>query len=195
MLSTIKVIFLLLIWIGNVEGVKRDVSTNFTSDTDVTSGSSSESYERELPCCTIGDDVFYSLVDALNKATSNDIIDITSRVVVLSSIVTLEGLDNITIIIGHINSTTVQCNDIGAVKFVDCNNVTMKGINWERCGSKKKPAIGVYNSSGVVFENCSLLNSTGQAVVLSNISGIVCIKNCHFTHNNEHRDHGAAIYY
>ena len=199
MLSTLKVIFLLLFWIWNVEGVKRvmpdkDVSTNFTSDTKVTSDSGSESDQDELPCCTIGDDVFYSLVDALAKATSNDIINITSHVIVLSSIVTIEGLDNFTII-GHINSTTIQCNDIGAVKFVDCNNVTMEGINWERCGSKNKPAIGVYNSSGVAFENCLFIYSKGQAVVLSNISGIAYIKNCNFAHNNEHRSQGAAIYY
>ena len=199
MLSTLKVIFLLLFWIGNVEGVKRviaekDVSTNFTRDADVTSGSGSESDEGERPCCTIGDDVFYSLVDALNKAASNDIINITSRVVVLSSMVTLEGLDNITIN-GHINSATVLCNDIGAVKFVDCNNVTMEDINWERCGSKNKPAIGVYNPSSIVFENCLLLYSKGQAVVLLNTSGIAYITNCHFAHNNEHRGHGAAIYY
>ena len=72
------------------------------------------------------------------------------------------------------------------VKFVDCNNVAKEGINWEKytCGSKNKPAIGVYNSSSVVFENCSFLYSTGQSVMLSNISGIMYTKNCHFTRNN-----------
>ncbi|XP_065896048.1 probable outer membrane protein pmp20 [Dysidea avara] len=171
-----------------------DASVNCTGDTNVASNSGSGSDECELPCCKIGDDVFYSLVDALNKTTSNEIISITSDAVMLSSIVTLEGVENITII-GHVNSTTVLCNDIGAVKFVNCNNVTIEGINWERCGLKTMPAIGAYNSSSVVFENCSFLYSTGQAVVLSNISGIVCIKYCHFTHNNQQRGHGAALYY
>ena len=192
MVFSTKVLFHLLLFIWNVEG-DIDVSTSFTNDTNVTSGSHSESDEGELPCCKIGDCVFYSLVDALNKATSNDIINITSHVVVLSSIVTIEGLDNITII-GHVNSTTVQCNDVGTVKFVDCNNVTMEGFNWERCGSKNKSAIGVYKSSGVVFENCLFLYSKGQVVVLSNVSGIVYIKNCHFTHNNKHRGQGATIH-
>ena len=194
-----RIIFLLLFWIWNVEGVKRnmpdiDVSTNFTNDIDITSGSGSESDEGGLPCCTVCDCIFHLLVYALDKATSNNIINITSCDVVLSSIVTLEGLDNITII-GHINSTTVLCNDIGAVKFVDCNNVTIEGINWERCASKNKTAIVIHNSSSVVFENCLFLYSKGQGVVLSNIAGIVCIKNCHFAHNNEHRGHGATIYY
>ena len=85
--------------------------------------------------------------------------------------------------------------DIGAVKFVDCNNVTIEGLNLEQCGSKDKPAIGVYNSSSVVFGNCSFLYSMGQAAVLSNTSGTVYFKNCHFAHNNKHRGHGAAIYY
>ena len=51
----------------------------------------------------------------------------------LSSNVTLEGLNNITII-GQGNPT-VNSNDIGSVKFVSCNNVTIEGISWERFDS------------------------------------------------------------
>ena len=108
----IKVLFHLLLFIWNVDESMPEinVSANWTGDANVTSGSGSESDEVELQCCTIGDFVFYSLVDALKNATSNDIINITSQVAELSSIVTLEDLENISII-GCTNSTTVQCND------------------------------------------------------------------------------------
>ena len=115
----------------------------------------------------------------------------------MSSKVTLEGLENITII-GHSNSTTVQCNDIGAVKFVAGNNLTIEHIKWERCGSNSEstyPGIEFYSLSEVTLQNCYFYNSTGPAVVLSNISGIVYIENCHFTHTNKYRGHGVALYY
>jgi len=188
-----------LLFTWNLERVKAEnfdngVSANCTSDRNVTNGSGSKIYDSERPCCTIGDCVYYSLSDAFNKATSNDIINVTSNIV-LSSIATLQGTENITIS-GHTNSTIAQCDDIGAVKFVGCNNITIKGINWERCGSNVKstyPGIGFYNLSDVEFQNCILHNSTGQAVVLSNVSGIIFIKHCYFTHNNKYRGDGAVL--
>jgi len=198
MLFTIKLfIIIVLLFVRGTEGAKAimpSTETSVNSDTYVSSGSGSEGDESELPCCKIGYCNFYSLVDAVNKATDNEIITITSHIVMLTSKVTIEGIENITII-GHADPTTVQCNGIGAVKFVDCNNVTIRDVNWERCGLKETPAIGVYNSSSVIFWNCSFLYSKGQAVMLSNISGITCITDCHFSHNKKHRGHGVALYY
>ena len=186
----IRLIFLLifLIWnVDEVKGVKDDVS-----------GSGSD--EDEIPCCNIETIIFstgvYSIFDVLNNVTtSNTIINISTDVV-LSSNVTLEGLNNITII-GQGNPT-VNCNDIGSVKFVACNNVTIEGVIWERCGSTKLsayPGVKFYNSSNIFIKDSSFYNSTGQAVVLSNMSGNVYINNCQFTHNKYHKGHGAAIYY
>ena len=186
----IRLIFLLifLIWkVDGVKGVKADVS-----------GSGSD--EDEIPCCNIETIIFstgvYSIDDVLNNVTSSNTIINISTDAVLSSIVTLEGLYNITII-GQGNPT-VNCNDIGSVKFVSCNNVAIEGVNWERCGSTKLsayPGIQFYNSSNIFIIDSSFYNSTGQAVVLSYMSGNVYMNNCQFTHNKYHKSHGAAIYY
>ena len=107
----------------------------------------------------------------------------------LSSKETLEGVENITII-GHRNPV-VKCNDVGAVKFISCKNVTIEGIQWEECGSMDYPGIEIYHSSGVSFKRCSFHNSKGRSVLLSGASGK--FKSCSFTHRNEYRGHGAAI--
>ena len=168
-------------------------TTNETED-DV-SGSGSD--EDEIPCSNMKTIIFstgvYSTVDVLNNVTtSNTIINISTDVV-LSSIVTLEGLDNIRII-GQGNST-VNCNDIGSVKFISCNNVTIEGVIWERCGFDNAPGIEFYNSSNIVLQSSSFHHSVGQAVVLSNMLGNVYINDCQFTHNKYYKGHGAAIYH
>ena len=151
--------------------------------------------ENEIPCCYSGN---HSIVDILNNVTNNTIINISTDVV-LSSNVIREGLNNITII-GQGNPT-VKCSGIGSVKFVSCNNVTIEGISWKRCGFKTQDeaytnsGIAFYSSSSIAIQNCSFHHSTGQAVVLLKVSGNVYITNCLFTHNKYYNHHGAAIYY
>jgi len=53
--------------------------------------------------------------------------------------------------------------------------------------------IGFYNSSNVAVSY--FINSTGQAVLLSNMTGDVHVNNSTFTANNKYSDHGAAIHY
>ena len=105
---------------------------------------------------------------------------------------TLEGLENITII-GHRNPV-VKCNDVGAIRFISCKNVTIEGIQWEGCGSMDYSEIEFYNLSDVCFKSCSFHNSNGRSVLFSKVFGYVQIISCNFTHNNEYRRHGAAIY-
>ena len=146
----------------------------------------------EIPCCNSGNYTFHSFFDALNNITSNTIIKISTDVV-LSSNVIIEDLNNITIT-GQGNPT-VNCNGIGSVKCVSCNNVTIEGVNWEKCGSNNKPGIELYKSFSIVLDNTFFHHSIGPAFVLSKVSGNVCINNCQFTHNKYHKGHGAAIYY
>ena len=144
-------------------------------------------------CCASGDFTFRSVDDILNNISSNNtVVNITTDVE-LSSIVTLEGLENI-MIIGHRNPV-VKCNDVGTVKFISCKSITIEGIQWEGCGSKDYPGVEFYNSSKVSFERCLFHNSKGRSVLLSEVSGNVYINNCNFTHKNEYSGHGAAIHY
>ena len=104
----------------------------------------------------------------------------------------LENLENITII-GHRNPV-VKCNDVGAVKFISCKNVTIEGIQWEGCGSKNYPGIEFFCSYDVSFKSCSFYNSK-RSILFSDVSGDVLINCCNFTQTNEYCGHGAAIHY
>jgi len=108
--------------------------------------------------------------------------------------VTIDNLQNIKII-GQRNTTTVNCNGTGALKFAACQNVTIRGINWQNCGSNNSSVIEFHNSFNIFMKSCSFCNSTRQTVTLSNVSGSVYINNCSFTHNNQYGGHGAAVYY
>ena len=77
---------------------------------------------------------FDSIDDSLINATSNSIVNIRSDAM-LSSHVLLEGLENNTII-GYGNPT-VNCDNVGGIAFVSCKNVTIVGVNLERCGYGK----------------------------------------------------------
>jgi len=100
MMFTRLIIFLLLFYLWNVTGVKRDMPeiSDDTEDDDTeddVSGSGSD--EDEISYFNIGNYTFYSVVNALTKVTNNTIINISTDFV-LSSIVTLKGLNNIKII-------------------------------------------------------------------------------------------------
>ena len=138
---------------------------------------------------------YYSLVDVLDNAVSNSVIDIPVDSV-LSDVVHFEHLENIKII-GHGNPS-IDCDGVGALHFVSCHKVTIEGITWRECGFKGesvRPGITLDSSSTIKIKNCAFHNCTSQAVVLSNIAGDVSINNCSFTHNNEYSDHGTAIHY
>ena len=170
-----------------------DTSHNSSDDFNSGSGDLTERGQDKLPCCVSGNFTFYSIADILNNISSNNtIVNITTDVELFSN-VTLEGRENI-MIIGHRNPV-VKCNDVGAVKFISCKNITIEGIQWEGCGSKDYPGIEFYNSSNVSFKRSSFHNSKRRSVLLSEMSGNVHIDNCNFTHKSKYSGHGAAIHY
>jgi len=154
---------------------------------------SSEGYGELCNVTAIIGDFF--MVNKLANISSNVVINITSDIPLRTNI-TLKNLENITIVGYRI--PTVNCKDMGGIKFVACNNVTIVGIIWERCGSgniSNYPAIGFYHSSNVFLQSCSFHKSTGQAVVLINMLGNVTINSCEFTYSHIYGDHGSAVLY
>ncbi|XP_065894020.1 uncharacterized protein [Dysidea avara] len=152
---------------GDLSDTSQNRSDDFVSD----SGNvNKRDQDKPRPyCCVTGNFTFHSIDDILNNISSNNTILNITNDVELSSIVTLEGLENI-MIIGHRNPV-VKCNDVGAVKFIYFKNITIEGIQWEGCGSKDYPGIEFYNSSDIYFERCSFYNSKGKSVLLSEVSG------------------------
>jgi len=136
------------------------------------------------------------LSDALTNISNDTVVTVSDNVVLPSS-VTIDYLENITII-GQGNPT-VNCKGTGALKFISCSNATIEGINWENCGSNNNfltnAAIEFHDSSNISIKCCSLHNSTGQAILLSKVSRNVHIYNCTFIYNSQYGGHGAAVFY
>ena len=149
-------------------------------------------------CCIYGNCSCPSLYTALANLISNVLINVTTDVI-LSSVIPLADLANITII-GH-NNPTVSCNSSGGLHFVSCHNCIIEGISWKECGTKDfsdgnvDPVIQLYSSSNIIIRNCSFKDSAGQVVVLSAMVGSVRIDTCNFLSNKQYNGHGTAIFY
>ena len=138
------------------------------------------------------------LDNVLANLTSNVLINLTADATLSLNISLLE-LHNVSII-GY-NNPTVTCRNGGGLHLSSCHNFTIEGITWDGCGdqdiNKNNDAIIWFhiNSSSITIRSCSFINSVGQAVVLSNVSGTVNIDKCLFLNNSQYRGNGTAIYY
>ena len=138
-----------------------------------------------------------SFYQALANLTSNTLINITTDVT-LSSLVRASDIENVSII-GN-NNPTVNCKSIGRIHITFCKNCIIQGITWDECGTKNidnhtEPGLMLSYSSTVMIQNCSFQRSVGQAVVLSEVSGDINIRECKFVNNDYYGGHGAAIHY
>ena len=132
-------------------------------------------------------------------------VNITDKVLVLSSVINLNNSNNISII-GHNNPTVICVNDSG-LKMEYCNNVAIAGIAWIGCGAtntvykygkydiyrKDIPVLAIANFSNLTLHKCSFHYSKGQVAHLTKVSGYVNINNCKFM-NNKYVGLGALIY-
>ena len=148
-------------------------------------------------CCVYGNCSCNSLDYALANLTSNTLINITTDVT-LSSLTKPSNLENVSIV-GH-NNPTVNCTNVGGIRFTFCHNCKIQGIIWHGCGSgnldtNAEPGLKLSYSSNITIQNCSFQHSIGQAVVLSEVKGDVNINHCQFVYNCDYRGHGAAIHY
>ena len=145
-------------------------------------------------CCVYGNCSCSSLGFALANLTSNVLINITTDVT-LSSLIRVSDLENVSII-GH-NNPTVNCRSVGGISFTFSHHLIIQDITWNGCGTENhtEPGLKLINSSNVMIQNCTFQNSIGQAVVLSELSGEVDIKDCNFISNYNYKGHGALIHY
>ena len=137
----------------------------------------------------------HSFQDALQILENNTVINITTDVVLLESIVYLKELNNITIM-GQSN-TTVECNNSGVLSCSSCNGVSIRGITWNKCGTymevaksdidllsiSQYPGITLSKCSNIFIHHCTFQNSISSAVHLSEVSGIISIEHVQFLFN------------
>ena len=188
-MASINLVIILTIAIQYVNGYQRTVQVSelFNDNEDFTSGDGDF-----FTCCVYGNCSCNSLDYALTHLTSNVLINITTDVT-LSTLAEVPLLENVSII-GH-NNPTVNCTNVGGMHFTFCHNCIIKGIIWDGCGTKAEPGLKLSYSSNITIQNCSFQHSTGQAVVLSKLTGDVNINHCQFVYNSHYRGHGAAVRY
>ena len=206
MLSRVTtVVILLAVFIQYVEGFERGIVVaeydNLISDEDMRAiGSGNDLNFFDNLCCIYGNCSCPSLYTALANLTSNILINIITDVELLS-IIPLIGLVNISII-GH-NNSTINCHNSGGLQLISCYNCTIEGITWEQCGAKIindhdktiYPVLQLCNSSNIEIKDCLFHHSTGQAILLSGVSGHVNINYCNFLSNKQYKGHGTAVHY
>ena len=135
---------------------------------------------------------FKYLEDILVNLTSNELVNI-SDIIILSSVVFIRKLYNISIIANKDHN--VKCFNNAGLQVEQCNNITIKGLNWVGCGADTTPVINILNSSDVTLQKCLFQRTKGQAVVMFELSGYVNINHCKFINNTEYTGHGAAVHY
>ena len=136
----------------------------------------------------------HSLHCALQEVNGsrNVIINITTNVV-LSSVVQLMNVNNISIV-GH-NYPVVNCNDTGALHFKSCHNITIKGIDWQRCGTyHNNPGLQMVNCSVAAITKSSFKFSIAQSLVLLNTKNVQISEYLLFEGNYNQAQHGGGIF-
>lgn len=140
-------------------------------------------------CCLKGECPCSLLATALQRMTSNTVVNITSQSVALNSTVTM-GLGHLTNITISGNGAIIMCNDSGSVCCDWCNNMIIDGVVWDRCGygNDNDLVAGVsFNntSANITIVNCSFQNSEAIAINLSGVYENVLVKNCNFDNSSD----------
>ena len=133
---------------------------------------------------------------ALEILDDNTVVNISTNMVVLQSIVNVSHLNNIAVF-GQ-STTTVECRNNGALNFSSCNNISVRGIVWNQCGTYmeiKSDDFGIMSTyhyhagiafskcSNVFIQDCAFQNSKSSAVYLFEASGCISINNVKFLFN------------
>ena len=131
----------------------------------------------------------------------SSVINITDKVMILSSNIRLPLFYSNVSIIG-VNNLTVLCANGGSLRVEYASAVRIEGITWIRCGGLA-PVIDIHTFMYARIQLCSFQHSLAPAISLSEgVIGVTYtfyinfyIHHCNFINNNHHRDHGAVLYF
>ena len=128
-------------------------------------------------------------------------INITDKVMILSSHIPLNYGIYFNVSITGVNNLTILCVNGGSLLVRVQDTVRIEGITWIRCGGSK-PVIDITGSQYVRIQQCFFHNSLAPAISLSQPefstfgpNRNIYIYHCNFINSNNHRDHGAIIYF
>ena len=135
-------------------------------------------------CCIHGECTCSSLSISLLNIDNNTIINITSESVTLNNTTTM-GSGKLTNIKIFGSNVTIICNNSGSLYCESCDDVTIEGITWDRCGNPSTNIAGVTFSgtSNISLVNCTFQHSQLPAVALLEVSDYILIQSCQFLSN------------
>ena len=151
------------------------------------------------------------LNDSLNGVEFSTIVNITDKVMTLSSVITLKNLFY-TSIIGHNNPTVFCVNGGRLILYVNFGVITIEGITWIGCGgysgiltpvmliNPRNPPVlddGLYFAADLKIKKCSFQHSIAPVIGCSieTIYLNIDIDHCNFSSNNHYRGHGTAMHF
>ena len=139
---------------------------------------------NSFSCCVLGYCECNLLSDALVNMNDNNVVNITSPAVSLSTPTYIQNLNNLAIISNV--GTIVKCNNTGFVQCFNIANIYIEGITWDQCGNISRPSIpGIEFNSGI---NITIYNCTFQqfkvctAVKVHSMKLVIAVNN-KFMHN------------
>ncbi|XP_065915674.1 uncharacterized protein [Dysidea avara] len=117
-------------------------------------------------CCVDGHCECSSLESALNHIRNDKtLINITSPIVPLSFHVKISEHKKIGIF-GN-NGTVISCNNTGGVSLVNCKDIDISGITWDRCGGAGLTgAVTMEQSSNISISNCTFQQLGNYGIVI-----------------------------
>ena len=127
-------------------------------------------------CCVHGRCACSSLYTALRNITNNTIINITSKSVALHDITTM-GSGKLTNIAITGSNVTIMCNNSGSVYCESCDNVSIEGIIWDRCGDPNGlnlAGVTFNGTTNILIVNCTFQHSQIRAVTILEASSVNC---------------------
>ena len=135
-------------------------------------------------CCVDGWCHCSSLEQALQQIKSDTTtVNITSPQVLLPTNVNItdHGVINI---IGS-KDTVIACNHTGYVTFLNCKNVSISGITWDRCGGTYLAGtILVYHTDNFSVSTCKFQNSLAYGIAIQAVSGFISIVDTEILNNS-----------
>lgn len=139
-------------------------------------------------CCRQGICNCSSLLNALENIRDGMTIIITSKSIVLNSIVQIRNRDRINITGLALESSVIQCKNKGGLSCNNCSNVTIENIVWDSCGEMGRSDLlgGVYfiNPNNISVINCYFQNSSLRGFAVSYAVGNIAVQNSSFLNNH-----------
>ncbi len=136
-------------------------------------------------------DAFVKVNNISSVVSSHSIVRICPLILRVETVITLEGVQNVTFDGGMGKRSTLRCSKkTGGFKFVNSFNISLLFLKIVECSldstERNLAAILFVNCAGILLHQVDITESSGVGLTLYNANGIVVVENCLFEMNSQH---------